>query len=675
MAIAVAASVLVAATPAAPATAAGFDAGYIISDANFYNGNAMSEAEIQAFLNSTVTTCENTNCLDVYKTNTPTRTWSFGTCNTYQGGTGESAARIIYKVQRACGISAKVLLVTLQKEQGLLTRTSPSDGILRKAMGYGCPDTSACDSYYYGFFNQVYAAARQLTWYNNTGGSFTYIKVGQSNPIRYHPNAACGSSGVTIQNKATAALYYYTPYQPNAAALANMYGTGDTCSAYGNRNFSVHYNRYFGSPTASASPVGAFESLTATPGKLQIRGWAFDSDTKNPINVHAYVDGRFAGGWAANKSRGDVQAVYPSQGPSHGFLQTLSVSAGAHKVCVYGLNDGAGSNTTIGCRSVTVPAVVVPSAVPQGWLDSVTGSATGVTVRGWALDPTTSAPTDVHVYVDGAFAAGFPAKVSRGDVANAFPTLGANHGFSQTLTLRPGNHSVCVYALNAKRTQSTSLGCKTASVVTPVPKGNLETFNATPSSVEIVGWAFDPTTTRSTDVHVYVDGAFATGFPANATRGDVKVVYPAQGTNHGFNRTIELSSGRHTVCVYALNATRARSTSLGCRIAAVSTPGPTGNVEGMSGTDGGVAVRGWAFDPTTPSSTDVHVYVDGRFNSGFPANQSRGDVAAAFPAQGANHGFNATIATTPGSHQVCVYALNASRDRSAVLRCAVVVAG
>ena len=32
-------------------------------------------------------------------------------------------------------------------------------------------------------------------------------------------------------------LYNYTPYQPNAAALAAYPGTGDSCSAYGNRNF------------------------------------------------------------------------------------------------------------------------------------------------------------------------------------------------------------------------------------------------------------------------------------------------------------------------------------------------------------------------------------------------------------------------------------------------------
>jgi hypothetical protein len=50
-----------------------------------------------------------------------------------------------------------------------------------------------------------------------------------------------------IENSATAALYNYTPYQPNQAALNNLYGTGDGCSAYGNRNFWRIFNDWFGS--------------------------------------------------------------------------------------------------------------------------------------------------------------------------------------------------------------------------------------------------------------------------------------------------------------------------------------------------------------------------------------------------------------------------------------------
>ena len=235
-------------------TGANFQAGYIISDDNFYTTDAMSQTEIQSFLdakiqNTKIGACQNTLCLNVLRINTVTTTLSFGTCKSYVGEANESAARMIYKVQQACAISAKVLLATLEKEQGLVTSTAPTEGVLRKALGQGCPDTAQCDSAYYGFFMQVYSAARQFAWYGNPEGSHTSIKVGQSNAVRFHPNIACGSSNVVIQNRATAALYYYTPYQPNAAALANMYGTGDACSAYGNRNFWQIYSDWFGSPT------------------------------------------------------------------------------------------------------------------------------------------------------------------------------------------------------------------------------------------------------------------------------------------------------------------------------------------------------------------------------------------------------------------------------------------
>ena len=177
-----------------------FNPASIISDFNFFNSWAMTEAEIQAFLERQINAqggCLNSNCLAAFRMNTPNASWSFGTCAAYRGAGGESAARIIYRVQRLCGLSAKVILVTLQKEQGLITSRSPSDGVMRKAMGMGCPDTSVCDSQFYGFFNQVYAAARQLVWYTNPGSSMYQggrFRVGQPRPIQYSPNAACGSS-------------------------------------------------------------------------------------------------------------------------------------------------------------------------------------------------------------------------------------------------------------------------------------------------------------------------------------------------------------------------------------------------------------------------------------------------------------------------------------------------
>ncbi len=73
----------------------------------------------------------------------------------------------------------------------------------------------------------------------------------RDNYIQYNPNAGCGGTNVYIQNQATAGLYSYTPYQPNPSALANLNGGGDSCGAYGNRNFWVLFNNWFGSTFAN----------------------------------------------------------------------------------------------------------------------------------------------------------------------------------------------------------------------------------------------------------------------------------------------------------------------------------------------------------------------------------------------------------------------------------------
>lgn len=227
-----------------------FQPGNIISDAVFFNSGTMSEAQIQSFLESKVPSCEaGYTCLkDWYDTSRTTAADAM--CGAYAGGVRERASRIIYRVAQACGINPQVILVTLQKEQGLVTHTWPSEWRYTIAMGQGCPDTAACDTRYYGFFNQVFGAAWQLKRYANPPGTsryFTWYAPGNTWNVRYHPNASCGSSPVYIQNQATANLYYYTPYQPNAAALAAGYAAANNaCSSYGNRNFYNYFTDWFG---------------------------------------------------------------------------------------------------------------------------------------------------------------------------------------------------------------------------------------------------------------------------------------------------------------------------------------------------------------------------------------------------------------------------------------------
>lgn len=239
------------------ANASDFDPGYIVSDANFYNGRVMTASAVQSFLNQQQPGCRSGyTCLNGYSQRTPTMA-DDRYCSAYQGSASESAASIIARVGAACGISQRALIVLLQKEQSLVTSTSPTSTQYNSATGFGCPDTAPCDSSYGGFFYQVYYAARQFEVYRLNPSSFGY-HAGQTNRILWHPNTACGTSSVYIRNAATAGLYIYTPYRPNPAALANLYGTGDSCSTYGNRNFWRMWTDWFGDPTGNASAAGNF---------------------------------------------------------------------------------------------------------------------------------------------------------------------------------------------------------------------------------------------------------------------------------------------------------------------------------------------------------------------------------------------------------------------------------
>ena len=294
------------AQPAEAATGSDFNPGNIISDAVFYNGDSMVPSQIQEFLNSKVSSCTSGyTCLKSFTENTSARAADRYCTNNLAAATAQSAANIIYAVGQACGVNPQVLLVTLQKEQALVTRTSPSTAAYLRAMGYGCPDTAACNTEYFGFSNQVYKAARQFKIYRASPTSFNY-RAGRTNTILYNPNAACGTSSVYIENQATAGLYTYTPYQPNAAALANLYGTGDSCSAYGNRNFWRIFSDWFGSTQGGGTLVRTVADPTI---------YLVTADRKYPVKTMALFN--------------SLQALGPFQYASQAYLDQFTTGAAA----------------------------------------------------------------------------------------------------------------------------------------------------------------------------------------------------------------------------------------------------------------------------------------------------------------------------------------------------------
>ncbi len=138
-------------------------------------------------------------------------------------GIPQLAADIIYAAAKNYQINPKFLLVTLQKEQSLITDDTPTQRQLDWATGYavcdGCNLNNPNVVKHKGFGAQVDGAAGIMRWYyDNKDKSFVKKK---DTPIRID------NEEVTPQSWATAFLYTYTPH------------------LHGNRNFRRIWNTWF----------------------------------------------------------------------------------------------------------------------------------------------------------------------------------------------------------------------------------------------------------------------------------------------------------------------------------------------------------------------------------------------------------------------------------------------
>jgi hypothetical protein len=170
----------------------------VISEANFRAAGSMSAADIQAFLETQP-----------------------GSLKSYAGkdyaGVQKTAAEMIADASANWGISPKVILATLQKEQSLLTARNPSQNAMDWAMGCGKADSFTTYKYQ-GFGKQI--------WY----GAYKF----KQNADLWKPGASQQIDGSVVHptNPGTHAQYRYTPHFP------------------GVMSFWMIYWRYFGDPLA-----------------------------------------------------------------------------------------------------------------------------------------------------------------------------------------------------------------------------------------------------------------------------------------------------------------------------------------------------------------------------------------------------------------------------------------
>ena len=274
----------------------GFDPGNIMSDFVMGNKSTMTEAQINNFLHS------KNPCNKAY--DDEVKYWQgqgyiYGIsgnrvlCMADDKFDGESAAHIIWQAAQDYSINPQVLIVLLEKEQSLVTDPWPNHRQYASATGFDCPDTGGCDPRGAGFKNQVRKAAALFR--EVLDGGWSNYPAYTTQFIYYNPNTGCGGTNIYIQNRATSALYRYTPYQPNAAALAAGKGTGDSCSSYGNRNFYNLFTEWFGDTKTIVQsnvniPNGTYRLRAGDSDKfLDVSGGATGNGTN--IQLWEYVEG------------------------------------------------------------------------------------------------------------------------------------------------------------------------------------------------------------------------------------------------------------------------------------------------------------------------------------------------------------------------------------------------
>jgi hypothetical protein len=328
------------------------------------------------------------------------------------------------------------------------------------------------------------------------------------------------------------------------------------------------------SKNATHDPLGSLDEVSGSDAGVTVRGWAFDPDSSAATTVRVTEGSTTLATTTTTVARPDVVRANPGAPANSGWLTKLSLSAGTHTLCATAVNVGAGNgDQQIGCRTYTVPQDT--SHDPKGSFDeaSVRSGTTTVALRGWSFDPDTSDVTQVAFY-DQTGAAQSLGRVNTGgaraDVQRAYPGAPGNSGFSTTVTLSVGTHTVCAYGINVGQgTTNPLLGCRSVSVTSVLPQGSLDEVTGGTGTVSVRGWAWDRDAgTGPLSVRVYDQ----TGAPRSLvtlttgqSRTDVARAYPGAPTTTGFSGTATLGAGAHTVCVYALNVPGGDNPLLGCK--------------------------------------------------------------------------------------------------------------
>lgn len=223
-----------------------------------------------------------------------------------------TAAELLWDASRQSGLNPQVLLITLNKEQSLITGQFPKDSDLQKALdhalGFACPDNGGCGDLFPGFYYQLFgnfdaagnrylgASKSLMKSYSASNGRGPILNgqishVGDSitldNTLGGFENIE-PSQTVTLSNNATAALYRYTPHVFN-----------------GNYNFWRFFNSWFRYPNGTLLKLSNSDSIFIIQNGLKQQVPKFVAQARNldltsaiivsPIEFDSYTTDQILG--------------------------------------------------------------------------------------------------------------------------------------------------------------------------------------------------------------------------------------------------------------------------------------------------------------------------------------------------------------------------------------------
>lgn len=309
-------------------TSASYNSANLISDPIFKDANSMGVNAIQSFLISKGSYLRSYHDVEDCYSSSGSH-YSFYTSH-YHCGKSVLAAQIIYDAAHAYGISPRTIMATMQKEESLITDTSPSSSQINYAMGYGCSDSGGCGSYT-GFFHQVdngtwqFEADYELSSGNdfwgytpsyypcNSATKYYTAPLKAGNNVYFKDDYGTAYTHFVIANASTATLYCYTPHAYPGSS--REYYSGSYWFVY-------YFEQWWGSTQlattcyngTNVSGKASGRDVTAYQMKSGITSLAFTQMNNTGsacVEVHVWNSGYKS--WAAHYSTG-MFATDPASG-------------------------------------------------------------------------------------------------------------------------------------------------------------------------------------------------------------------------------------------------------------------------------------------------------------------------------------------------------------------------